>query len=134
MSLLQAIRSLCVELGVDKTFWIAYSGGMDSEVLLSLCSQLRTELKIQFRAIHINHSLSPHAKNWAEHCKNHCENLGMDFVERTIQLNLQPGDSLEEIAREKRYAIFAEYLQQGDVLLTAHHQDDQAETVLLQLM
>jgi len=134
MSLLQAVRSFSAEFNAVKTFWIAFSGGLDSQVLLSIYSKLRTEMHLDVRAIHINHGISPYANTWAIHCKNSCERLGIHYVERTIELNLQAGDSLEEIAREKRYAIFAEYLEEGDVLITAHHQDDQAETVLLQLM
>ena len=140
MSLLNAVRIFCSQFneyaGVTaehNTFWIAYSGGLDSHVLLSLCSQLRKEMKLM-RAIHVNHGISPNANSWANHCKKICESYDIQFIERTISLDLKAGDSLEEAARNKRYAVFAEYLEEGDVLLTAHHQDDQAETVLLQLL
>jgi len=134
MSLLNALRLFCAQFDETITYWIAYSGGLDSEVLLSLCHQLQSEINIKVRAIHIHHGLSPNAKNWASHCRKMCERYAMDYVEHSIQLDLQRGDSLEAIAREKRYGIFKEVLAEGDVLFTAHHEDDQAETVLLQLL
>lgn len=134
MTLQESVREFCFHHGSEKTYWVAYSGGFDSHVLLSLCVELRNTFPIKFRAIHINHGVSPNAEKWSMHCAYVCERVGIDYVERTIKINLSPGKSLEEAAREKRYAIFAEYLSEGDILLTAHQQDDQAETVLLQLM
>ncbi len=132
--LLSSLRTLCHQFGLDKTYWLAYSGGLDSHVLLSLCCSLRSEFAINIRAIHINHGLSPNAVAWAKHCKKTCEENGIDFIEHTLSLHLETGDSLEEEARAQRYAFFADCLEEGDVLLTAHHQEDQAETVLLQLL
>jgi tRNA(Ile)-lysidine synthase len=129
----QAVRDFCAQLDHHSTCWIAYSGGLDSQVLLSLFHELRAELNITFRAVHINHGISVNAHTWTRHCQQTCESLGVDFVAHSIQLNLQKGDSLEAAARAKRYDIFAEMLAVGDVLLTAHHEDDQAETMLLQL-
>lgn len=134
MSLLNALRAFCSQWNEPKTYWIAYSGGLDSQVLLSICSILRTELNINLRAIHVNHGISSNAKTWAEHCRQSCEKYAIEYIERSIQLDLNAGDSLEAAAREQRYAVFAEYMAEGDVLLTAHHQDDQAETLLLQLV
>jgi tRNA(Ile)-lysidine synthase len=134
MNLLNAVRAFCHQLEEGSTCWIAYSGGLDSQVLLSLCHQLRAETKNHFRVLHINHGISANATSWADHCRKTCASYGMDYIERSIQLDLQAGDSLEAVARAKRYAVFAEYLKEGDMLLTAHHQDDQAETVLLQLL
>lgn len=136
MTVLHALRAFFQQLSSTeiKTYWIAFSGGMDSHVLLSACSELRAELHLDLRAIYVNHHLSPHATTWGLHCKNVCQALAIPFVEGNVQLDMQAGDSLEEKAREKRYAIFAEYVAEQDVLLTAHHQDDQAETLLLQLM
>ena len=132
-SMLDALRDFCLQQGFDKTYWVAYSGGLDSHVLLSLCATLRPMLPVNFRVIHINHNISAHSKKWGEHCAEICKNYGMDYVERAIQIDVNAGDSFEEVARAERYAIFSEYLKVGDILLTAHQQDDQAETVLLQL-
>jgi tRNA(Ile)-lysidine synthase len=134
MTLMGAAEAICAQYGTDKTYWIAYSGGVDSHVLLSLFHVLCQTQPLKLHAIHIHHGLSPHASDWSAHCKAVCAQLQIDFVERKINLDLQPGQSLEEIAREKRYAVFAEHMQAGDVLLTGHHQDDQAETLLLQLL
>lgn len=120
--------------GLGKTIWVAYSGGLDSHVLLSLCHALRSELNFSLRAIHINHGISPHAASWEQHCKAVCTAYQIDYVARSVQLDLAAGISVEEAARIKRYAVFAECIQTGDILLTAHHQDDQAETTLLQLL
>lgn len=116
-----------------KVFWIALSGGVDSQVLLFLLHQLRAAVPVDVRAIHVNHGLSPHAAQWATHCRQSCEALQIAYHEHHLQLDLQTGDSLEDLARKQRYAIFSRYIDSQSLLLTAHHQDDQAETVLLQL-
>ncbi len=133
-TLLSSLRDIFLQFGLDKTYWIAYSGGLDSHVLFFLSDLLRSELAIKLHAIHINHGLSLNSMTWASHCKQVCKEKNIDFIEHTIRLELNPGESLEEAAREKRYAFFAECLGEGDILLTAHHQEDQAETVLLQLL
>lgn len=132
MTLLAALRDFCREQGLERTYWVAYSGGVDSHVLLSLCLALRSELNLRLRVIHINHGLSPHAKAWAAHCARVCQQYAVDYVEETVTLDLQHG--VEEAARHARYAAFARHLAQHDILLTAHHEEDQAETILLQLL
>ena len=79
--------------------------------------------------------LSPNASAWAAHCEKMCrDDLRIHFTQHTIDAKAKLGESPEEMARERRYALFAEQLSANDVLVTAHHQDDQAETVLLQLL
>lgn len=131
MSLAAALREFFSEYPSETTYWIAYSGGLDSHVLLSLCAELNSN---NIRAIHINHQISQHANAWSTHCADVCARLQIPFVQHSIQMNLASGDSLEEVARNKRYEVFSSYIKSGDVLLTAHHQDDQAETLLIQLM
>lgn len=133
MTLLLALQRFCSQYGYDKTYWIGYSGGLDSHVLLAVCHALRLNQPIKLRAIHINHGLNAKSKIWADHCARVCEAYEIDYLERSIQFEQTAGRSLEELAREKRYAIFAECLNDGDLLMTAHQQDDQAETLLLQL-
>lgn len=134
MNLLNTLHDFCTHHGRDTTCWVAYSGGLDSHVLLSACVKLRSMHPLKLRAIHVNHGLSPSAASWADHCTAICQAYGVNLVLPRIQVCRSAGESLEEVARELRYAAFAQYLADGDVLLTAHQQDDQAETVLLQLL
>lgn len=134
MTVIATLDEFCQQNTDKKTYWIAYSGGMDSHVLLTACCEMRTRYAITLRAIHINHGLSAKAALWAKHCARVCAIEGIPYYEFTINIVPYEGMSIEETARSKRYAIFAEQLAPNDVLLTAHHQDDQAETVLLQLL
>ncbi len=134
MYLLTGLRHIIDQLGEDKTYWVAYSGGLDSHVLLSLCHQLSREQSLSFRVLHVNHGLSPNASDWARHCSAICENYQLPYEQINIHIHSASGESLEEIAREQRYAAFALRMQKNDVLLTGHHQGDQAETLLLQLL
>ncbi len=109
---------------------LAYSGGLDSTVLLHL---LRSA-KLPLRAVHVHHGLRPEADAWAEHCREQCAALNVPFELRRVQVSRRDELGLEAAARAARYAALAETLAPADVLLTAQHQDDQAETVLLQLL
>lgn len=117
--------------------WIAYSGGCDSHVLLHLLHllhQLQSPLQLQLHAVHVNHSLSPFADQWTEHCHKICTELDIPLVALKVNAKPQPGESPEEAARHVRYQAIMKQLAAGDYLCTAHHQDDQAETLLLQLL
>jgi tRNA(Ile)-lysidine synthase len=133
MSLFNTLEDICRKHGVEKNYWIAYSGGLDSHVLLHLFVNLRSLHSFNLNVIHVNHSLSPNANAWAKHCVAVCDALKVKLVQRTIDARAVTGESPEDTARQGRYALFSELLGNDDVLLTAHHQDDQAETVLLQL-
>lgn len=133
MTLLASLRDFCLEQGLEKTYWVAYSGGLDSHVLLSLCATLRKEMPLRVRAIHINHGLSANAKQWALHCAQVCKGYDIDYVQDQVKVNVQGEESIEESARRARYGCLARYVGEN-VLLTAHHEDDQAETVLIQLL
>lgn len=111
---------------------VAYSGGLDSHCLLHLASQVVQ--RPQLRAVHINHQLSPQADAWAEHCRQQCQQLGIALEIIRVDCEAYAGASLEQRARKARYAAFEQHIQPGELLLTAHHQDDQAETLLLRLM
>ena len=115
-----------------KRLWIAYSGGVDSHVLLHCCTKYRSELPRIAGAIHVHHGLSANADHWAQHCHQTCEQLGIPLVVRHIEL--QAGEGLEDSARRARYEAIIAILQPGDVVLLAQHQDDQAETFLLQAL
>lgn len=119
-------------------FFIAYSGGLDSHVLLHLCAAIRQEnASLKLTAIHINHNLSANAQKWDQHCEKICRDLKIKYIAKNIDvkksLRQKNKQSLEALARELRYKVFAKILPENGVLLTAHHADDLAETVLLQL-
>ncbi|OGT48131.1 MAG: tRNA lysidine(34) synthetase TilS, partial [Gammaproteobacteria bacterium RIFCSPHIGHO2_12_FULL_38_11] len=131
--MLEAIRDFFLHHGIDKIYWLAFSGGVDSRVLLDLCCQIRSSFPLQLNAVHINHQLHPQAASWAKHCATVCQEYEVPFIEQIINIKNENAFSLEAIAREQRYGILADCIGENDILLTAHHQDDQAETLLLQL-
>jgi tRNA(Ile)-lysidine synthase len=112
---------------------IAFSGGLDSTVLLHLLADLATREAIPpLSAIHIHHGLQAAADAWPEHCAEVCRLLGVPLD--VIRVHVQPGASIEQAARDARYAAFIHLLAAGELLLTAQHRDDQAETLLFRLM
>ncbi|WP_068763806.1 tRNA lysidine(34) synthetase TilS, partial [Oleiphilus sp. HI0066] len=118
-----------------KTIYIAYSSGLDSTaLLLSAVRSLQTLKPTQsFCAIHVHHGLSSHADAWAEHCQAVCAEYQIPCIVERVQLDLK-GKSLEQAAREARYAVFKRHVGTDDILLLAHHLDDQIETVLMRLI
>lgn len=115
---------------------VAYSGGLDSSVLLHLAAQFAHLQQIPIYAFHINHGLSPHAQDWQQFCFNTAAQLGVHFQSKSVQVKTDSGDGIEASARKSRYLALGGLCAEANIplLLTAHHQDDQAETVLLQLM
>lgn len=133
-SLFDCVKTFCLAQDKDTVYWIAYSGGLDSHVLLHVCAKLRDEYGFSFKAIHVHHGLSPNADAWTKHCEKICLDLKIECIVKNITMPKTHGESLEAVARELRYKIFTECLDKNNILLTAHHQDDQAETILIQLM
>jgi tRNA(Ile)-lysidine synthase len=115
---------------------IAYSGGLDSAVLLHLAHAYAQANGLSLFAFHVHHGLSPNADTWLAHCQDQCTRLGVSFDARHVAIDDAEKNGIEEAARLHRYAALGEMCRAYDVplLLTAHHQDDQAETVLLQLL
>ena len=130
-----ALQHTLKSLTDAQTFIIAYSGGLDSHVLLHAMSALKNKNPdTHLQAVHVNHQINPNANHWALHCKKICDDLGIPIAIETVDLNLKPGDSLEENARNARYAALHKYIDKNSVLLTAHNANDQAETFLLQAL
>ncbi|MBC2690073.1 MULTISPECIES: tRNA lysidine(34) synthetase TilS [Pseudomonas] len=115
------------------TWRIAFSGGLDSTVLLHLLAQLaKSQALPELQAIHVHHGLQAAADAWPQHCQAVCDGLGVPLAVMRVQV--QAGASLERAAREARYAAFAQVIQVDEVLLTAQHRDDQAETLMFRLL
>ncbi|PNB74922.1 tRNA lysidine(34) synthetase TilS [Pseudomonas sp. GW456-E7] len=115
------------------TWRIAFSGGLDSTVLLHLLAHLaKTEFLPALSAIHVHHGLQAVADAWPEHCRSVCASLGVPL--QIVRVQVQPGASLERAARDARYHAFTEVTRPDEVLLTAQHRDDQAETLLFRLL
>ncbi|MDX2165393.1 MAG: tRNA lysidine(34) synthetase, partial [Gammaproteobacteria bacterium] len=101
-------------------YWVAFSGGLDSHVLLHFLKQEFPELNLN--AIHVNHQLLPQANQWEKHCQVVCDQLKIPLKISYVKINIKPGESLEAVARQKRYGVFKKLLSKNDVLFTAHHQ------------
>ena len=114
--------------------WVALSGGLDSTVLLHALAAARELRPLDLAAIHVDHGLSPAAGDWADHCRRLCDHLAVPLTLRRLALQRQRGESLEALARAGRYAALSAIAGPGDLVLTAQHQDDQAETLLLALL
>jgi len=113
---------------------VAYSGGLDSGALLSALAALRTRERFLLRAVHVNHRIQPLSARWAQAARMRARKLRVPcgIIELTIERSR--GESLEAAAREARYRALAAQLARDELLLTAHHQEDQLETVLLALL
>jgi len=121
------------DLGNERQrFYIAYSGGVDSHVLLHLCAST-PQLKGKITAIYVHHGLQAEAESWARHCEKTAKDLGVEFLTLRVNAKAAPGESPEEAARNARYAALKSLIKVDDVLLLAQHREDQLETVLLQL-
>ena len=135
------VQSLSAEYLVSKLnalplkgrFYIAYSGGMDSSVLLHAMSEAKALADIDIHALHVNHGMSVNAEKWGKHCEKTCKELGVDFNHLKITTKCRRGESRESWARKLRYQLLIEEIDGKGVLMTAHHREDQAETLLLQL-
>ena len=112
-------------------WWIGFSGGLDSTVLLHALAQL--QLPVQLRALHINHQISENADAWQKQCANFCAQHSISFHSEKVRVE-NTGKGIEDAARVARYSVFEKNLAATDYLLTAHHANDQAETLLLRLM
>jgi len=111
-------------------FIVAYSGGLDSHVLLHLLYAC----DLSCRAIYIEHGLQEASKGWADHCAAVCDQLNIPFQSITVNAQADKGESPEASARTARYQALAKQMQPNDILLTAQHLQDQSETLLLQML
>lgn len=120
-----------LHIGPERPLYVAYSGGMDSHVLLHALVQLRAW---RVGALHVDHGLQPASGEWARHCASVCAVLGVPYYGEQVVVTGIAERGPEDAARQARYGALARRLPAQAVLLTGHHEDDQAETVLLQLL
>lgn len=127
--LADAIAAHCTD---GSRLLLGYSGGLDSTVLLHVLAALRAQQGWQLECAHVHHGLSPNADNWADRCAAQCRALGLPLSVLRIEVSRVSPDGLECAARDARYsALHTHAHERGlDTLLTAHHADDQAETLL----
>ena len=109
---------------------VAYSGGLDSTVLLHALSQ-ETAYKSKINAIHVNHSISPDSDKWEASCKKNADELGVKFFSYKLE---EVKDISEDNLRKIRYEKFNHWASSNDLILTAHHKDDQVETIIFRFI
>lgn len=109
---------------------VGLSGGLDSVVLLDILGRIARRRRIRLSALYVNHQLSPNAPAWERFCRRACRERSIPF--RSVRVTVARGDGVEASARAARYAVLL--AQPAEYVVLAHHQDDQAETVLLQLL
>jgi len=127
-------QSLIQSIPDGTSLCVALSGGRDSSVLLHALAGLRNRSHWQLRAVHINHGLQSRADAWARHCQQFCAELDVPLDVRQVVTPRDAGRGIEAAARDARYAALRAEIQPREWLLTAHHADDQLETVLLHLL
>ncbi len=111
---------------------LGLSGGLDSSVLLFLLAKMRVKFSFNLKAIHIHHGLNSSADEWLNFCRKKCKSLNIDFYSEKVKVNKDSSLGLEGEARKLRYEVIVK--RQKGIVVLGHHQNDQAETLLLQLM
>ena len=131
--ILDKLRENLSCINVNKSICIAYSGGIDSTVLLHAASLVCANSGHSLKAIHINHQIHIDSNHWSQHCIDQCQMLNIKVNTICVDVQQFSQHGAEGAAREARYQAFENALDENDVLFTAHHADDQIETILLQL-
>lgn len=126
----QLIASFYTSLKSNRIL-VGFSGGLDSTVLLHLLTKFQPK-NIELVAVHVHHGLQAVADDWVVHCENICAELEVPLIVERVKVDT--GASLEQQARNARYQAYLKHLQPGDTVCVAHHQRDQAETFLLNLL
>lgn len=128
------IQSVCDQLAAlpSTRITVAYSGGLDSTVLLDLLRRCQSIRPFSLSAFHFHHGISPNASNWLAHCQAQCEHWAIPLSFEFGAIQPQAGLSLEAIARDARRDAYARLA--ADVIAVAHHRDDQVETLLYRLV
>ncbi|MCE3269595.1 MAG: tilS, partial [Burkholderiales bacterium] len=118
------------KLLASQNICIGLSGGIDSIVLLHILKHITPQINLS--AVHINHNISANAKMWSKFCQEFCYSLNIPLHVENVNFNRHGGESLENLARIARYKVLLQ--APADIIALAHHQDDQVETTLSQLL
>ena len=111
---------------------VGFSGGLDSTVLLHAASCVASDANLDLSALHVHHGLSASADAWADSCISVCQGMEIPLTVRRISVPTGTGEGVEAAARRVRHKMLEEH--PADWILLAHHTDDQAETVLHNLL
>ena len=130
---LLTIDYLQQSIDFKKKIYIAFSGGIDSSVLVDILGKNAFKLKLNITVIHVNHNISSNSLIWMKHCKEFCSKLGLNFISEEVNI-ISSGGGIESAARKARYKIFSKYLNNEEQILTAHHMNDVTETIFLRLL
>ena len=115
-----------------KSMTVALSGGVDSVVLLHLLHSLQKKHRFTLNATHVHHGLSKNADKWVKFCEKLCRDLSVPIDVHYVKLPQKKSLGIEGEARRLRYEKLLQ--SKSDLVVLAHHADDQAETFLLQLI
>ncbi|MEP4484300.1 MAG: tRNA lysidine(34) synthetase TilS [Halioglobus sp.] len=133
---LDALTDILQPLAAAPRWYVAFSGGCDSTVLLHLLNEYclaHPKTSPMLTAVHVNHQLQAPSASWQQHCRAVCHSWDVSLVEPVVAV-VDDGEGPEAAARRARYSAFDALLQAGDILFMGHHQDDQTETFLLRLL
>jgi len=121
-------------LPTPRKYWVGFSGGADSTALLQSMHECRERLPAAVQVVHFHHGLQAEADDWEEHCRSFCAERDLPYLAQRLEIDRTGKHSPEEAARESRYRAVAKLLGRQEMYLTAHHAEDLAETLFLNLM
>ncbi len=130
----QILLESLARLPAPKKYWIGFSGGADSTALLQAIWECSENLPVPIHAVHFHHGLQDAADAWQDHCRSFCQERDIPFLSEKLEIQAVTQNSPEEESRNCRYRSVANILGDQEMYLTAHHAEDQAETLFLNLM
>jgi tRNA(Ile)-lysidine synthase len=130
----QHLLDSLARLPSPRKYWVGFSGGADSTALLQALHECREKLTVSIQSVHFHHGLQDAADAWQDHCRTFCAERDIPFLSKKLEISSSGRSSPEEAARNCRYRAVAEILGNNEMYLTAHHAEDQAETLFLNLM
>ena len=133
-SLLRKLTGLAELAGQPSRLVVGFSGGLDSTVLLHALAGDPGEKAPPVLAVYVDHGLHGDSEKWGKHCRSVAQQLGVEFRSLEVSVDEDSGQGFEGAARVARYDALRDVVRNGDWLLSAHHKDDQAETLLLNLL